>query len=131
MGFIVGLFGLAISSAIIAVVTGLVLMLLARPLAQREPSYGEAWGAMFTAHFVGGLAQIPLELMLATADIVVYAVVSNVVGLIVLTVILSYKIEATVPRALLTAAVMMALGFAFSFALLYGVDSMMGDVTEP
>lgn len=121
-----GLIGITIAAA----VAGLVLMLIAPFTADRKPDFAEAFKAMFIAYLCQFFAGILVALVMINADEATTQVVGAIVGFLVLTVVLCYTIEATIPRGALTALVLIALGVLFRIALVALAASLAGDDTS-
>ncbi len=106
-----------ISLAVSAAIGALILMLIAPFTAQRRPDFEDAFLAMFMAYLCQRLASPLLAFVLPDLDMQTLALVQLAVGILVLTVVLGYVIEATIPRAFLTAVVLSVLGIAVGYAL--------------
>jgi hypothetical protein len=119
LGFLITLIVLAIVSAIGALLTGLLLWLIARIAARdTEPTYGKAWTAMFYAHFVGSIVQLAVERSLAPQlDAASLAAVGAVFGLITLVFAIGHGLKASVDRAILLSLLMSFVLWAFGFGV--------------
>lgn len=110
------LIGLLISVVIAAAIGAVLLMIIAPFTADRKPDFAEAFKAMFIAYISQFFAGALVGLLMMDADPATTQIVGAVVGFAVLTVVLCYTIEATVPRGALTAAVLIALGVLIGMA---------------
>ncbi len=122
-----GLFFAVLLAAVLALVTGAILMIIAPMTADRTPSFGEAWKAMFIATLAQALVNFLLTLAMPEGGLVAGGV-SLVAGIVVLTIVLAYQIEATLLRALLTAVVLnlIVLGLLVGIGFVIGVASASG-----
>ena len=122
-----GMILLVLGTAVAALFSGLVLMLIAPITANRRPDFAEAWKAMFIAYLCQFFAGFLLAIIMVDASEATIQVAGAVVGFVVLTVVLGYTIEATVPRAAITAIVLIALGVLFRLALAAITDHLDAD----
>ncbi len=103
---------------VIASTLGALALLVVAPLtADRRPDFEEAFKAMFIVYLCLHIAGRLMRFLLADLDPTLYEAVGAVVGFVVLTIVLGYVIEATIPRAALTAATLIALLVLFRLGL--------------
>ena len=110
------LIAMLISVAISAAIGAVLLMIIAPFTADRKPDFEEAFKAMFIAYICQFVAGAIVGLCMLDADPATTQLAGAGVGIIVLTFVLAYAIEATIPRALLTAAVLTGLGVLLGMA---------------
>jgi hypothetical protein len=117
MTIVFAIIGAAIGAAVLAVLTGFILLLLAEPVAQTESDYFECWKAMFLAHLSVAVAQFALVLALgSTLEFTLLLLLATLVGFAVLTVTIAYGIGATLGRAAVTALVLNIIIFLLQLA---------------
>jgi len=124
---IIGIALFLLRVAVMAAIAGFILMLIAPFTADRKPDYAESFKAMFIAFLCQAFVDVGLVFALDGMDETAATGIAALVGFLVLTIVLAYQIEATLPRAALTAVALIAIGVAIGLGIRAATASMRGE----